>query len=131
MHRAYVLLHEAGYAHSFEAYAANGDLVGGLYGVAINGIFCGESMFARADDASKIAFVYALAHLRSLGFTHVDCQVHTAHLERFGAQPWERNDFLDLLQAPAESPARIGLWNFDATIDILVEAFIADLSIDE
>lgn len=81
---AYCLLHELGYAHSVETWI-DGQLVGGLYGVALGGLFAGESMFSRATDASKIALVFLVERLRAKGFTLHDTQYLTPHLQRFGA----------------------------------------------
>ena len=84
MIQSYCTLHERGKAHSFEAW--DGDrLVGGLYGVAVGGFFDGESMFALEADASKIATVWMVRQIQEWGFSLIDCQVYTEHLERFGA----------------------------------------------
>ncbi len=92
MQQAYGELHRRGVAHSAEAW--DGDrLVGGLYGVTLGGVFFGESMFARARDASKVAFATLVRHLRLLGYVLIDCQVHTEHLARFGAVEWPRERF--------------------------------------
>lgn len=98
---AYCRLHEMGLAHSVEAWR-DGELAGGLYGVALGGVFCGESMFARYDNASKAAFAWLVQHLAESGFALVDCQVHTEHLERFGARHIPRAQFLSLLDAANE-----------------------------
>ncbi len=81
---AYTELHELGFAHSVEIWVDN-QLVGGLYGVAIGGLFAGESMFSRTPDASKIALVYLVEQLRKGGFLLHDVQFMTDHLRRFGA----------------------------------------------
>lgn len=81
--RLFCALHEQGYAHSVEC-RQNGELVGGLYGVALGGAFFGESMFSRATDASKVALVHLVARLRLCGFLVLDTQFGTEHLERFG-----------------------------------------------
>lgn len=81
---AYVELHELGFAHSVEAWQ-HGELVGGLYGIALGGLFAGESMFHRATDASKVCLVHLVEHLRERGFVLHDCQFLTDHLKRFGA----------------------------------------------
>lgn len=81
---AYVDLHHAGYAHSVEAWQ-NGELAGGLYGVAIGGAFFGESMFHRATDASKVALVHLVQRMRDRKFTLLDIQFITPHLSQFGA----------------------------------------------
>ena len=96
MRRAYVRMHRLGFAHSVEAWEG-GDLVGGLYGIALGGVFFGESMFHRAPDASKAALV-SLAHfLRANGFDLLDCQQDTPHMRRFGARLLSRDEFLDRL----------------------------------
>jgi leucyl/phenylalanyl-tRNA--protein transferase len=106
----YAALHERGFAHSVEAYL-DGALVGGLYGVAIGGVFFGESMFARAPDASKVAFVTLLGNLVARGFALVDCQVFTEHLARFGATEWPREDFLAALREAVVAPGWEGRWS--------------------
>ncbi|NJL28807.1 MAG: leucyl/phenylalanyl-tRNA--protein transferase, partial [Thermoanaerobaculia bacterium] len=88
----YVELHRLGLAHSVESWSG-GELVGGLYGVSLGGMFFGESMFQRRTDASKIAFVHLVERLRGWGFDLVDCQVRTEHLARFGALDWPRSAF--------------------------------------
>ncbi|HEX2676986.1 MAG TPA: leucyl/phenylalanyl-tRNA--protein transferase [Polyangiales bacterium] len=96
-------LHERGIAHSIEAWH-EGELVGGLYGVALGRAFCGESMFTHRDDASKIATVALLGNLRHWGFHFVDCQVYTDHLSRFGAREWPRPRFLRALREAISQP---------------------------
>lgn len=81
---AYIEMFELGLAHSVECWR-NGELVGGLYGIALKGAFFGESMFSRATDASKVALVHLVAHLKAGGYGLLDTQFVTAHLERFGA----------------------------------------------
>ncbi len=109
---AYTELHALGFAHSFEAF--DGDqLVGGLYGVSLGTCFFGESMFAHAPDASKIAFVTAVHQLAAWGINLVDCQVHTEHLERFGAEEWPRSRYLAVVRAAVRQPTRRGVWRFD------------------
>jgi len=111
MRSGFVALHERGVAHSIEAYV-DGALVGGLYGVAIGKSFCGESMFAHAPDASKIAMVALLGNLASWGFHFVDCQVHTEHLARFGAQHVDRPIFLQMQRSAVAEPTLPGPWHF-------------------
>ena len=86
MKHAYAKLHRCGHAHSAEAYSRDGRLVGGLYGVTIGSTFYGESMFSREPGASKVVFATLVPKLFELGYTLIDCQIHTEHLERFGAQ---------------------------------------------
>jgi leucyl/phenylalanyl-tRNA---protein transferase len=106
---AYVHLHELGFAHSIEAFL-EGELVGGLYGVSLGSLFFGESMFANAPDASKVAFVTFVERARALEVDLVDCQVHTQHLERFGATDWPRVRYLEALARGLERPTRRGSW---------------------
>ena len=80
----YQNLHRLGYAHSIESWR-DGQLVGGLYGVALRGLFAGESMFSHETDASKVALVHLVQHLRARGFQLLDVQYMTPHLRRFGA----------------------------------------------
>ncbi|MCB9990052.1 MAG: leucyl/phenylalanyl-tRNA--protein transferase [Rhodospirillales bacterium] len=91
-------LHEAGYTHSVEAWDADtGTLVGGLYGMALGGVFMGESMFSRARDASKIALVHLCARLWAAGFTVLDTQYVNPHLEQFGVYEIPRETYLEKL----------------------------------
>lgn len=98
MIQSYCLLHKLGYAHSAEAWK-DGELVGGLYGVRLGKVFFGESMFSRKSNASKFAFVKLVRELQNEGVTMIDCQMHTGHLERFGAQHIPRKQFLELLKS--------------------------------
>jgi leucyl/phenylalanyl-tRNA--protein transferase len=109
MKRAYSELHRLGFAHSAEAWRGE-ELVGGLYGVSLGSAFFGESMFALAPDASKVAFVLLSEQLVSWGFTLIDCQVETEHLARFGAVPWPREQFLLALADGLKAPTRRGKW---------------------
>lgn len=103
MIEAYETLHGLGYAHSVEAYQ-NDILVGGLYGVTVGGVFCGESMYAKVSDASKVAFAVLIDHLREWGFEFIDCQVPTPHLKSLGAVEVSRSYFLHRLsKASAEA----------------------------
>jgi leucyl/phenylalanyl-tRNA--protein transferase len=97
MREAYLRLHRLGYAHSVETWI-EGELAGGLYGVAAGRVFFGESMFARARDASKIALAALVAHIRSEGFALIDCQMRTRHLETLGARQIPRRRFSRLLE---------------------------------
>jgi leucyl/phenylalanyl-tRNA---protein transferase len=94
---SYVALHEQGIAHSVEAWH-EGKLAGGLYGVAIGGAFFGESMFHRVKDASKVALVALVERLRGRGYTLLDTQWVTEHLEQFGAQEVRRSEYLKRLE---------------------------------
>src|SRR5687768_16018327 len=93
---SYCALHEAGHAHSIEAWQ-DGKLAGGLYGVALGGAFFGESMFHDITDASKVALVALVERLRNRGFTLLDTQWTTPHLEQFGAIEIPRARYLELL----------------------------------
>ena len=100
---AYVLLHEQGFAHSFEAYF-DGKLVGGGYGVVIGDIFCGESMFAKESDASKVAYYHLVQRLKVNHFSLVDCQIPTPHLLSLGAKIMSREDFLKRVKNALNNP---------------------------
>lgn len=93
---AYCRLHEAGYALSSEAWL-DGELVGGCYGVKIGRMFYGESMFHKVSDASKVAFVHLVQHLKTERVGMIDCQMKTAHLARFGAGEISRVEFMQKL----------------------------------
>lgn len=109
MVEAYCLLHRLGHAHSAEAWC-KGELVGGLYGVAIGGVFFGESMFAHRPDASKVAFVHLVMRLKEAGYGLIDCQVASAHLARFGAVSIPRQRFIQELHAAWASPVQAAPW---------------------
>ncbi len=94
----YTELHESGMAHSVEAWDENGNLVGGLYGVDAGGVFCGESMFYKQPNASKLALLFLIDHLRTRGSTWLDCQVMTPHMKALGAKEIERIEFLENLK---------------------------------
>jgi leucyl/phenylalanyl-tRNA--protein transferase len=107
--RAMTALHARGRAHSAEAWR-DGVLVGGLYGLQVRGVFCGESMFAHAPDASKLAFLSLARRLMGFGVRLVDCQVRTDHLARFGAVEWPRDRFLEALADAAPPGLASGSW---------------------
>jgi len=94
---AYSVLHRQGIAHSVESYH-NGVLVGGLYGLAIGRVFCGESMFTHVSDASKSAYIVLIKHLKEWGYDFIDCQVPTDHLKSLGAKEIARDYFLMRLE---------------------------------
>jgi leucyl/phenylalanyl-tRNA--protein transferase len=112
MLEAYTRLHELGYAHSVESWQ-EGELVGGLYGVAIGGAFFAESMFTRVPDASKVALVSLVRQLHAWEFRIIDCQQASPHVMRFGAEEIPRLEFLDHLAAALTLPDRRGRWQFD------------------
>jgi leucyl/phenylalanyl-tRNA--protein transferase len=99
---AYVRLHELGWAHSVEAWSADGRLVGGLYGVAIGGLFAGESMFHLERDASKVALMGLVDILRDGGATLLDVQWTTDHLISLGAVDVDRREYLRRLKAAVD-----------------------------
>ena len=107
--RLYSQLFDSGYAHSVEVYRGD-DLVGGLYGVALQGAFFGESMFHRARDASKVALVHLFARLRIGGFRLLDTQFLTEHLASLGAVGISREAFRLRLAQALESEANFGAW---------------------
>ena len=105
----YTELHRQGVVHSVEVWNADGYLAGGLYGVDADGVFCGESMFYVEPNASKLAFIHLIRHLRSRGATWLDCQVMTPHLASFGATEIDRTQFLERLR----QTQKLGLKLFD------------------
>jgi len=110
MVRAYGRLHELGFAHSIETWSDE-RLVGGLYGVALGGVFFGESMFARTTDASKVALVALTRQLRSWGYVLIDCQVPSDHLVSLGAENIPRALFLGKLASSLGLPGHPGHWS--------------------
>jgi leucyl/phenylalanyl-tRNA--protein transferase len=118
MIEAYCVLHERGLAHSVESWR-DGKLVGGLYGVALGSVFFGESMFSRATDASKVAFVQLVRQLAAWGFDFIDCQLPSVHLSSLGAEEIRRRDFLERLEPALQQPGRPGHWRFEADPAIL------------
>jgi leucyl/phenylalanyl-tRNA---protein transferase len=118
MVEAYAQLHEMGYAHSIETWHEN-RLVGGLYGVALGGVFFGESMFAHKADASKVALVALVSKLREWGLVLIDCQIPSAHLTSLGAQEIPRSEFLNELGCAVKLPGQPGHWQMEiATRDL-------------
>jgi leucyl/phenylalanyl-tRNA---protein transferase len=113
MVEAYSALHELGYAHSVETWQKE-QLVGGLYGVALGGIFFGESMFTHVPDASKVALVSLVRQLQAWGFRIFDCQQSSRHIKTLGAEEIPRREFLDHLADALTRPDRRGRWKFDS-----------------
>ena len=109
MRGAYLALHSAGYAHSFETWR-DGDLVGGLYGVAVGRMFFGESMFSRATDASKVALVMLVQELKARSIPLIDCQMHTPLLASLGGREIPRRAFLRALSPLVNYPQQPGHW---------------------
>ena len=110
MIEAYEVLHGMGYAHSVEAYQ-EGILVGGLYGVSVGRVFCGESMFAKVSDASKVALAVLIERLREWGYDFIDCQVPTDHLKSLGAKEVTRDYFLDRLGISLDEGLSVDAWH--------------------
>ncbi len=123
--RLFAELHRLGHAHSVES-RQNDQLVGGLYGVAIGGVFFGESMFSFARDASKVALVHLVARLRLGGFRLLDTQFVTAHLAQFGAQELTRDEYKSrlahALTVLASFPAELAVADLEAEIHRLIAA---------
>jgi leucyl/phenylalanyl-tRNA--protein transferase len=110
MRSAYARLHELGYAHSVETWI-DGRLAGGLYGVALGGVFFGESMFSAVRDASKIALVHLVRRLEREGFGLIDCQMHTEHLASLGAREISRAEFSRRLGELVDYERAPGRWS--------------------
>lgn len=105
MQAAYCELHRRGIAHSVEV-RQDGELVGGLYGLAMGQLFFGESMFSRADNASKVGFATLVEHLRQAGFALIDCQMPTNHLHSLGARAISRAEFAGYLARYLDQPSK-------------------------
>ena len=106
---AYTRLHALGFAHSVESWK-DGELVGGLYGLALGAVFFGESMFSRATDASKVALVRLVERLRAANFRVIDCQQATAHLASLGGREIPRAAFAQLIQESIQYPPSGERW---------------------
>ena len=100
-------LHDAGMAHSVEAWDKDDNLVGGVYGVDAGGVFCGESMFHTVTNASKLALLFLIEHLRSRNSTWLDAQVMTPHIKALGAKEIGRGEFLRKLRSAQASPVKL------------------------
>jgi len=97
MIKAYTRLHQMGHAHSYEVWE-NDNLVGGLYGIDLGHIFCGESMFSTVSNASKFAFIHLAQELKEKKYRLIDCQIYTAHLQSLGAEEMKRSTFIKELK---------------------------------
>lgn len=106
---AYTQMHHLGHAHSVEVWRDN-NLVGGLYGLGMGKVFCGESMFSLESNASKVGFITLVQWLQAQGFKFIDCQVHTPHLESLGAREVPRAHFLDELSKALKADSLPGPW---------------------
>jgi leucyl/phenylalanyl-tRNA--protein transferase len=116
MIEGYTALHHMGFAHSIEIWDESNVLIGGLYGVSLGTAFFGESMFTLKSNASKMAFAVLAAQLIAWDFDLIDCQAHTAHLERFGAKPMARKQFLAALGAALKRPTRKSPWQLQFSL---------------
>jgi leucyl/phenylalanyl-tRNA--protein transferase len=116
MQGAYQRLHALGHAHSIEVFDG-GDLVGGLYGVAVGRMFCGESMYSASSGASSVALAALAARLDAWGWPLLDAQVPNPHTERLGVASWPRSAYLDALATLRDQPGNVGPWTmaFGAT----------------
>ena len=113
---AYIELHRQGYAHSIEVFDADtSELAGGLYGVALGGIFFGESMFSRRTDASKVALVALVHIIKRGGFKLIDCQVGNPHLTSLGARDIDRLDFEARLAQTMDMETEPDTWSLPGT----------------
>jgi len=117
MVNAYARLHSLGYAHSVETWV-EGELAGGLYGIAIGGMFYGESMFMRRRDASKIALVQLVRQLATRGFGMIDCQMRTSHLASLGGREIPRTEFSQRLAELINYALPNGNWTTSTRIDV-------------
>jgi leucyl/phenylalanyl-tRNA--protein transferase len=119
---AYNKLHDQGYAHSVECWL-DGQLVGGLYGIAIGHVFFGESMFSTVSDSSKLALVALCQQLQRWGFPFIDCQIYSQHLASLGALEITRNDFIKQLDKFCSQDPKInniGLWQLDPDLPTIL-----------
>lgn len=116
MQTAYLALHRLGHAHSLEI-TLDGALVGGLYGIALGGVFFGESMFTRSTNVSKVALVCLARQLQAWGFSLIDCQIGSTHLTNLGSILIPRADFVDLLEHFTVMPSRDGPWHFELSLE--------------
>ena len=117
----YAELHFRGVAHSVECYQ-DGALVGGLYGVAVGGVFCGESMFSRADNASKIAMLHLISRLKQGGFSLLDTQFHTGHLAQFGVEEMADADYRQILSAALTCSAKFYSPSIESSTGAVVQS---------
>jgi len=107
----YYRFYQDGRGHSFEVREADGEIIGGFYGIVTGNIFAGESMFANAPNASKYAFITACGFMASIGIKTIDCQMHSSHLESLGAFPVPRMEYLQMIKKNGfEIPQLLGTW---------------------
>lgn len=110
---SYTRLHKLGLAHSFEIYQSS-ELVGGLYGVSLGGVFMGESMFAKVSDASKVAFFYLVEFCKAHNFDFIDAQVQNPHLQSLGVKEISKIEYLSRLESSLKKPTLQGKWALDS-----------------
>lgn len=123
---AFIDLHRTGYAHSVECWTADGRLAGGIYGLALGSVFCGESMFSREPGASKIALVHLCARLSAGGFTLFDSQIYNDHTGQFGAHDISRAAYMERLQNALHTKADFHLsGNPQISAENLVSQFLS------
>jgi leucyl/phenylalanyl-tRNA--protein transferase len=115
---AYIALHEAGHAHSVEVWDADGNLAGGVYGVAVGQIFFTESQFTRKRDASKVGFATLNCHLQKWGFVLNDGKWHTGYLAQLGFELMPRRQFNSLMARHCRREGKAGPWAVDETLDV-------------
>lgn len=115
----FVALHKAGHAHSIECWSKDGKLAGGLYGLAIGAVFCGESMFSIERNASKVALVHLCASLWNSGFTVLDTQFINPHLLQFGAYEMDQAEYEALIVTEMKKDVSLELANNDVLQDYL------------
>ncbi|HSM26864.1 MAG TPA: leucyl/phenylalanyl-tRNA--protein transferase [Thioalkalivibrio sp.] len=115
MRHAYLQLHRAGHAHSVEVWR-DGELVGGLYGVSVGRLFCGESMFSRVTDASKVALAWLCRHLAAWEWPLIDSQTPTPHMLAMGATEIPRDRFLEQVAKLTGQAAAPDAWKFDPSL---------------
>lgn len=110
MFEAYLRLHQAGHAHSIEVWD-NQQLVGGLYGVSIGAVFCGESMFHKASNASKLAYFHLVKYMTEKEMDFIDCQLQNPFLQSLGCKEVSRNTFLERLAISSSKTIQTNLWH--------------------
>lgn len=115
---AFCALYEAGHAHSVEVWDRDGQLAGGVYGVAVGGVFFGESMFNRVPDSAKVGVTVLQRHLESWGFVLHDAKDFTPHLARLGFELVPRRKFGTILKDACKLPGKPGRWHVDETLDV-------------
>ncbi len=119
MQEAYCRLHAQGYAHSVEVWNETGALIGGLYGIAIDRIFFGESMFSNTADSSKVAMAYLARHLQKWNFHLIDCQVPSLHVSSLGAELLPRRRFIMALDEYCHLDKCRSAWKVDDALEIV------------